>query len=200
MIAMFMMVIGAILAIVGFLGLLALMTEPVYTMYMVIFKRKDDYVYYETKPGKALLQRNKKSLRSSCLFFLIVGVLLFAGGWFWKFGPRGTDSLFSKQVEAGTGQGDAAVQNHVTQYVNPNGNYVDGNGMEHSYYVIVNETTISYCKEFQGNEAEFADFIKGLDGKRDVFLVDEYAVANTYEAVKKILDDCGMNVEGEEIR
>ena len=200
MIAMIMMVIGAILAIVGFLGLLALMTEPVYTMYMVIFKRKDDYVYYETKPGKALLQRNKKSLRSSCLFFLIVGVLLFAGGWFWKFGPRGTDSLFSKQVEAGTGQGDAAVQNHVTQYVNPNGNYVDGNGMEHSYYVIVNETTISYCKEFQGNEAEFADFIKGLDGKRDIFLVDEFAVAKTYQATKKILDDSGMNVEGEEIR
>ena len=71
MIAIIMMVVGAILAIVGFLGLLSLMFEPLYTMYMVIFRRKDDYVYYETKPGKALLQKNKKALRSSCIFFLI---------------------------------------------------------------------------------------------------------------------------------
>ena len=63
MIGILLMIVGVIFALIGFFILLALMFEPVYSMYMVIFRRKDDYVYYETKPGKALLQRNKKSLR-----------------------------------------------------------------------------------------------------------------------------------------
>ena len=102
MIAILLMVIGAIFAIAGFLGLLALVIEPLHTMYMVIFRRKDDYVYYETKPGKALLQKNKKSLRGSCIFLLVFGILMFSLGFFLKFSPRGLDSLFSKQVEEGT--------------------------------------------------------------------------------------------------
>ena len=181
MIAIIMMVVGAILAIVGFLGLLSLMFEPLYTMYMVIFRRKDDYVYYETKPGKALLQKNKKALRSSCIFFLILGLLLFAAGWFFKFGPRGTDSLFSKKVEAGTEKGD----------------YVDKQGNTHTEVLYVRGEVIQYKDQFTGTLEEFEAFLKQLDGKTEFYLVDDFAAAKTYHALEELLTSYGFTFESE---
>ena len=182
MIAILLMVVGGILAIAGFLGLLALMIEPVHTMYMVIFKRKDDYVYYETKPGKALLQRNKKSLGGSCLFFLIVGILLFALGFFLKFSPRGLDSLFSKQVDSGTGVGDAESDKGIKEAVNAAGNYVDEAGEEYYDYLIIHRTSIQYRDQKQMTIEEFEGFLEGLrkqNGKRTFYLVDDFASAQT---------------------
>ena len=195
MIGILLMIVGVIFALIGFFILLALMFEPVYSMYMVIFRRKDDYVYYETKPGTALLQRNKKSLRGSGFFFLIVGILFIVAGWFIKFGPRGTDSLFSKQVESGTGKGDAEVQNILRESINDAGNFVDANGGEHYGYVIVTGETVTYRDEFKGNIEEFEGFVKQMNGKQELYLVDEFASAKTYREVERILNDYGMNFE-----
>lgn len=197
MIAILLMIAGAILAIIGFMGLMALMIEPLYTMYMVIFKRKDDYVYYETKPGKALLQKEKKSLRGSCIFLLIVGILLFGLGWFLKFAPRGTDSLFSKQVENGTQVGDNEKDQTARQEVNAAGNYVDAQGKEHGNYIIVREKSIIYKTEFEGTLEEFEKFVKGMDSKNAVYLVDDFAASSTYHRVLELLKYYGIGVEEE---
>ena len=183
MIAIIMMVAGAILAIVGFLGLLSLMFEPLYTMYMVIFRRKDDYVYYETKPGKALLQKNKKALRSSCIFFLILGLLLFAAGWFFKFGPRGTDSLFSKKVEAGTEKGDS------------NGKF---DGEQDEIWVI--ENVIYYQDQFDGTLEEFELFLKELDPKVEYTIWDEYSSAKSIYATYELMKSYGFYVHIGELK
>ena len=195
MIAILLMVLGAILAIIGFMGLMALMIEPLYTMYMVIFKRKDDYVYYETKPGKALLQKNKNSLRGSCIFLLIVGILCFGLGWFFKFGPRGTDSLFSKQVENGSNVGDDEKDQMVRREVNAEGNYVDAQGEEHHNYIIVKGSTVTYRDEFEGSLEEFEKFVKGMDSKNQVYLVDDFAASYTYHRVQELLKYYGIGVE-----
>ena len=197
MIAILLMVVGAILAIIGFLGLMALMIEPLYTMYMVIFKRKDDYVYYETKPGKALLQKNKNSLRGSCIFLLIVGILCFGLGWFLKFGPRGTDSLFSKQVESGTNVGDDEKDQTVRREVNAAGNYVDAKGEEHHNYIIVKGSIVTYRDEFEGSLEEFEKFVKGMDSNNQVYLVDDFAASYTYHGVQELLKYYGIGVEEE---
>ena len=199
MIAILLMVVGGILAIAGFLGLLALMIEPVHTMYMVIFKRKDDYVYYETKPGKALLQRNKKSLGGSCLFFLIVGILLFALGFFLKFSPRGLDSLFSKQVDSGTGVGDAESDKGIKEAVNAAGNYVDEAGEEYYDYLIIHGTTVQYRDQKQMTIEEFEGFLEGLrkqNGKRNFYLVDDFASAQTFHRVEQLIEAGGMEYPG----
>lgn len=197
MIAILLMVVGAILAILGFLGLMALMIEPLYTMYMVIFKRKDDYVYYETKPGKALLQKNKNSLRGSCIFLLIVGILCFGVGWFLKFGPRGTDSLFSEQVESGAQVGDDERDQMVRQEINAAGNYVDAEGEEHYHYIIVKGTNIIYKQEFEGTLEEFTEFVKKMDSKNVIYLVDDFASSYTYHKVQELLKYYGIGMEEE---
>lgn len=197
MIAILLMAIGAIMALIGFLGLSALMIEPLYTMYMVIFKRKDDYVYYETKPGKALLQKEKKSLRGSCLFLLFVGILCFGLGWFLKFGPRGTDSLFSKQVESGTAVGDEEHDHLAKQVINAAGNYVDAQGEEHYYYIIVKGDRISYRREFEGDLEAFGAFVEKMDSKNAVYLVDDFAVSSTFYAVRDLLVRYGIGLEEE---
>ena len=116
-------------------------------------------------------------------------------GWFIKFGPRGTDSLFSKQVESGTGKGDAEVQNILRESINDAGNFVDANGGEHYGYVIVTGETVTYRDEFKGNIEEFEGFVKQMNGKQELYLVDEFASAKTYREVERILNDYGMNFE-----
>ena len=196
MIAILLMVIGAILAIAGFLGLLALVIEPLHTMYMVIFKRKDDYVYYETKPGKALLQKNKKSLRGSCIFLLVVGILMFSLGFFLKSSPRGLDSLFSKQVENGAQIGDAESGKGLKEAVTAAGNYVDEQGQEHYDYLIIHGTKIQYREEKAQNIEEFAETLEELRkiiGKREIYLVDDFASAQTYHQVEGMIEHVGIN-------
>ena len=197
MIAVILMVIGGIMAVSGFLGLFALMVEPLYTMYMVIFKREDDYVYYETKPGKALLQRNKNALRNSCIFLLVVGIICFGIGWFLRFGPRGTDSLFSEQVESGTNVGDEEGKQLDKQVVNAKGNYVDAMGEEHMYYVIVKGTGIKFRKEFEGSLEEFTEYIEKMDSKKEIYLVDDFAAAYTYHKVQALLEQYGFRYQQE---
>lgn len=197
MIAVILMVIGGIMAVSGFLGLFALMVEPLYTMYMVIFKREDDYVYYETKPGKALLQRNKNALRNSCIFLLVVGIICFGIGWFLRFGPRGTDSLFSEQVESGTNIGDEEGKQLDKQVVNAKGNYVDAMGEEHMYYVIVKGTGIKFREEFEGSLEEFTEYIEKMDSKKEIYLVDDFAAAYTYHKVQALLEQYGFRYQQE---
>ena len=199
MVAVFMMIVGAIFAVIGFAGLLALSIEPLYEMFAVIFWRKKEYVLYESKQGKALLQRNKKEFRGSCWFFLVAGIVLFAAGWFLRFGARGTDSLFSKQVEQGTNQGDAEAQNREKQSINSSGNYVDSEGQEYEYYIIVDGKNIIYRNEFKGDIEAFEGYVKELNGKRQILLVDDFAVASVYHRVEELLEYYGMNYvhEGE---
>ncbi|MBP5223704.1 MAG: hypothetical protein J6Z35_11200 [Lachnospiraceae bacterium] len=197
MIAILLMVLGALLALAGFLGLAALMIEPLYSMYMIIFKREDDYVYYETKPGKALLQRNKANLRGSCIFLLVVGVLCFGIGWFLKFGPRGTDSLFSAQVESGTNKGDDQTQGLQRGKINADGNYVDGDGEEHAEYAVIEGTTVRYRNEFSGTAEEFEEYLRQKDIRQTVYLIDEYASSKTYRRVAELLAEYGISFEEE---
>ncbi len=195
MIAILLMVVGGILAVLGFLGLTALMVEPLHTMYMVIFKREDDYVYYETKPGKALLQKNKKSLRNSCIFFLIVGILLFALGYFLKFSPRGLDSLFSKPVENGAQIGDADSQRGLNENINDAGNYVDEEGNEYYDYLIIRGTTIQYRDTKYQSVGEFEEALEVLrkqNGKRNFYIEDDFASALVYHQVEELIKAGGM--------
>ena len=195
--AVILMVVGGGMTLVGFFGLFALMIEPLYSMFMIIFKREDDYVYYETKPGKELLQRNIKSLRGSCLFLLIMGIICFGVGWFIRFGPRGTDSLLSKQVESGAFTGEDDVNRLDRQVVNAEGNYVDAEGNEHSRYLIIRGTNITYKKEFDGSLEEFMGFVESMDSKHEIFLVDDFASAHTYHKVEELLSSYGFNYEKE---
>lgn len=195
MIGIFLMVVGGIFAILGFLILLALMIEPLHTMYMVIFRRKDDYVYYETRHGKALLQREKKSLRSSGFFFLVIGILMFALGYFLKFSPRGLDSLFSKQVDQGTQIGDAVSGKGIKEAVNAAGNYVDEQGEEHYDYLIIHGVTVQYRNEKSETIEEFTTTLENLrkqNGKREFYLVDDFASARTYHQVEEMITSGGM--------
>ena len=195
MIPIILMVFGAGMALVGFLGLFALMVEPLYSMYMIIFKREDDYVYYETKHGKALLQKNIKSLRGSCLFLFIVGLLIFGLGWFLKYGPRGTDSLLSEQVESGASVGDDETDLKNGRYINASGNYVDENGVEHQEYIIITGTDIKFkgslkgtITEFEGSYKEFEKIMKNVDNKEKIALGDIYASSKIYYMVEDFLN------------
>lgn len=194
MIPILLMAAGGLMAILGFLGLFALMVEPLYSMYMIIFKRKDDYVFYETKPGKALLQRNIKSLKGSCIFLLIVGILLFGIGWFLKFGPRGADSLLSDQVESGASVGDDEYDLMKSRLLNASGNYVDEDGTEYANYIIVRGKQVFFKgklngkqDEFEGAYEEFEKIMKDVGDRGKIILVDDYGSSYVFHKLEEFL-------------
>ena len=190
MIARLLMVFGGILAVAGFLGMGALILEPLYSTYNIIFKRKGDYVKYETEEGKNLLRRRKTALLGACLFLLVTGLLMFGGGWFLKYGPRGTDSLLSQAVESGTKIGDFEPEGQK-EFVDASGNYVDENGKLHTDYVVIHESTVIYKDEFEGSAEEFVQYLKKISAGK-LFIVDDYATSFAYHTVEKALEDAGM--------
>ena len=107
MLPVILIVIGSVLTLLGLIGFIALMIEPFFRALRVVFKREDDYVYYETKPGRALLKKEYSALRNGFLLLFVSGIICLGAGLFLKFSPTGLDSLLSKEVEQGIEEGDA---------------------------------------------------------------------------------------------
>ena len=189
MIAKIMMIVGGILTVIGFLGVAAVMLEPLFSTYNIIFKRKADYVKYESDEGRSLLKRRKLGLFGACFFLLIMGVGLFAGGWFVKYGPRGTDSLFSEAVESGTSIGDHELEGG-NAFVDAQGNYVDEDGKKHVNFVVIHGMTVTYKNEFKGSAEEFVKFLERNNvGK--LYVVDDFAASSAYRTVRDALEKKG---------
>jgi len=192
-----LMIVGALIGIPSFFGLMMVMFEPIHSTFQIVFKRVDDYVFYETPHGKKLLQRSKQHLTKSFVFFFVVGVVCFGAGWFLKYGPHGNDSLFSQQVESGTYVGDDSIQNIQENANKAKGTYVDANGKEYSYFIIISGQNISYNNQRIGGIEEFATFVKTLDRTKSIYIVDDFAVAATYHKVLELLTESGLNYETE---
>ena len=61
--------------------------------------------------------------------------------------------------------------------------------------MIVTGETVTYRNEFKGSIEEFEKFVRQMNGKQELYLVDEFASAKTYREVERVLRDYGMNFE-----
>lgn len=197
MIPTILIILGAVLTGIGLIGFAALTFEPFFRAINIVFKRKDDYVFYETKPGKALLQKEYKALVGGFSFMLVVGIILLALGIFLKTSKTGNDSIFAKDVPGITAGEEASQIN------NPDGTargekYIDEAGNEYSYYIVITKNDISVNGIAVSDIEVLKDVLSNIDRTNTVFLVDDFAASKTFEDVMNLLDQYGMKYKTEE--
>lgn len=197
MIPKLLIILGGILTGIGVIGFAALSFEPFFRAINIVFKRKDDYVFYETKPGKILLQKEYRALVRGFSFMLVSGIILLVLGLYLKSSRTGNDSIFSKDVP-GITTGEEA-----SQINNPDGTprgdkYVDEAGNEYAYYIVVTKNDISVNGIQISDLNILKDVLSNIDRTNTVFLVDDFAASKTFLDVMDLLDECGMRYKTEE--
>lgn len=109
-----------------------------------------------------------------------------------KYIPRGNDSLLSDDITGITkGNDSIKYQNDILV------NYVDENGISYKYLVSVCENTIFFNDSEIGGIEEFEKYIKDLDRRYPIFLVDDFAVSPTYHKVEELIDNYGIDYKTE---
>ena len=197
MIPTILIIIGGILTGIGLFGFGALLFEPFFRAINIVFKRKDDYVFYETKPGKNLLQKEYKALRGGFGFMLAVGIVLLALGLFLKHSNTGNDFLLSENVPGITKGDDSSQYNEL---LDPSGTdkFRDENGNEYSYYIVVTKNEIKVNGMLIPDKDVLKELLLQMDRTNTVFLIDDFAASKTFNDVMELLDECGMKFKTEE--
>lgn len=186
-----LMIAGAALFLLGFIGIFNLMIDPIKTMFRVVFKRKDDYVFYESGKGKILLERQKKNLLTASVFFMVVGGALFGGGYYIKYGPRGYESASeNNNVDVA----EVSSNELFVQGIDKDGIYHDKEGKAYSSYIEISGHEIKHDGQLIGDISAFENYIADnkIDRKTTLYLIDNYAAASTYHWVDELLEEKGI--------
>ena len=182
-----LMITGAALFLLGFIGVFNLMIDPIKTMFKVVFKRKDDYVFYESDKGKNLLERQKKNLLTASIFFIVVGGVLFGMGYYLKYGPRGYNGI-SANENLTESPVDETSELHV-QGLDKEGKYHDKDGKVYSSYIEVTGQEIKHDGQLIGDIQAFEYYINDnkIDRNTMIYLIDNFAASSTYHRVDELL-------------
>ena len=190
MLPVILMIIGAIIFLFGLFLNLTVLFEPVRKVVEIVYKRNDDYASYESGEGKKVLEDQMKLVVSVGQTLAIVGLIIFALGFFMKYVPRGNDSLFSENVENGLLTGDE--EKSSVALLREGDKFIAGDGKEYSVYISVSGSEVIMNDVPVSDNNELEQLILKLDRKYEVYLIDDFADAPTFHMVEKLLDDNGI--------
>jgi len=198
MIAVILIIIGALLILAAVLGTIILLLEPLRRNFQIVINRKDDYTHYLNPAARRMLRRAKRDYITGLIGLFVCGTVLLFTGLYMQFGPRGARLLFSSRIEDLAGD-DMAVQGGQAEGVNAAGNYVSADGTEYVYYFVIRGNDIYYRNEEIGGTGSLEEFLEtNIQKENTVYLVDGYASSAAYHSVMDLLDEHGYRYRTKE--
>ena len=195
MIAVILIVTGALLVFLSIAGTVILLLEPLHRNFQIVIKRKDDYTHYLNPAARRMLKKAKKDYIAGLFGLFFCGVVILFTGLYMQFGPRGAKLLFSSRFEGFT-ESDGSVQGDQAVGINTAGNYVAADGTEYVNYFVVRGSGIYYRDEPIGGTDSFGSFLeKNINRENTVYLVDGYASSAAFHGAMDLLDEAGYRYE-----
>ena len=173
MLGRILFITGLIFVLLGAAGTVALIVEPFARAIKVVFGRNDDYVFYETRQGRQLLEKSYGLLRSAIILSIVCGVVLMVTGHYLIHATAADGSI----TETG-----AYEQNGEEVPFSPEEGFVHEiriTGQDIYYDDALLETGLSGMEELASGTI-------GRDEK--ILLKDDFASSAAYRGVKEILD------------
>ena len=168
-----LIVIGVIFIFIGLTGLVMLAVQPIKTAWMVVFKRKDDYLFYETsEKGRALLESQTRAIRDVCIVLLFLGALSVGIALFLNYVPRGTGSDETIHADG----------------IDSNGTYW-ADDVGYGQYIRVCGNNIEINNRKVKGIDELNEILDGIDRSQTILLVDAYASSHTFNAIQESLNE-----------
>ena len=182
MIPYILIIAGAIAVLYGSIGLIRIAFLPLVRAHQVVFKRKDDYLFYENPAGQRVLKSQVKFLLNIYITFLVVGALLIAAGFYSGFTDHGEDFWLYKVMFH-----PKKEQDNITD----DGRYRTADGQEYNYYITVKGADI-YFRDEKCGRPMLEEKLKGLDRSNTIVVYDDYAVSSEYHFVMDLLKKNGF--------
>lgn len=194
MIPWILIIAGALCAIIGVLGLFAILLLPIVDRFEIVFDKDKDVVQARTdsKIGK-LVREEQKHLTRDFIICVFVGVMMFFAGIYLGYAEKGASfwpyrMLFPNEVSIQT-------QNQVWDKLNESGQFVASDGTTYTYYILVSGNDISLSGEVCADLADLKRKLEEIRRENTVVVYDSFAVSSTYRAVKRTLNELGIDYE-----
>lgn len=185
MIPYILIIAGAIAVIYGLIGLVRIALLPLIRADQVVFKRKDDYLFYENAKGQRVLKSQKKFLLNIYITLVIVGTLFVVTGFYAGFTDHGSDFWLYKTLFHSE---EAQRNDRITE----DGQYIASDGKAYNYYIMIKGSDIFFGDELCADHAALEDRIKGFDRTNTIVIYDDFAVSSTYHYVIDLLNKSGI--------
>lgn len=185
MIPYILIIAGVVAAAYGLIGLIRIAFLPLVRAHQMVFKRKDDYLFYENAKGQRVLKSQKKFLLNIYITLVIVGTLIAITGFYAGFTEHGPDFwLYKTMFSDGTEQ--------KNDRINEAGQYIASDGNAYNYYIMIRGSDIYYKDELCEDISELEEKIKRIDRSNHIVVCDDFAVSSEYHSVIDLLNDSGI--------
>ena len=175
---------GAIAVLCGIFGLIRLAFLPIVRAKQVVFKRKDDYLFYENEKGQRVLKSQKKFLLNMYITLLVVGSLSVLIGFYAGFSEHGPDFWLYKIM-----YGEEVQRN---DRINEDGQFKASDGNLYNYYILIRGGDIYFkdelCEDFNLLENKIEEF----DRTNKIVVYDDFAVSSAYHSIIDLLNKSGI--------
>ncbi len=184
MIPYILIIAGAASVLCGLIGVIRIAFLPLVRAHQVVFKRKDDYLFYENAKGRRLLKSQKKFLMNIYLTLIIVGTLVITAGFYAGFTEHGPDFWLYKNFFS-------LVEEIRSDKITEDGKYLASDGKEYNYYIFVRGSEVYFGDELCTDEA-LEEKVKSVDRTNTIVIFDDFAVSAAYHSVVDLLDSLGI--------
>ncbi len=186
MVPYILIIAGFIIGIYGIIGLIRIALLPLVRAHQVVFKRKDDYLFYENETGQRVLKSQMKFLLNIYITSIFVGFLLTITGYYLGFTDHGPDFWLYKTFFS-------SEEAQKSDRINAEGQYISSDGKEYNYYILIRGSDIFFKDELCVDSAALEEKIKGFDRTNTIVIHDDFAVSSAYRLVTGLLDSSGIH-------
>lgn len=189
-----LIILGVLLAILGALGLLAILLLPIFDRFEIVFDKDKDILQVRTdsKFGK-IVWKEKQHLTRDFFLCLVIGLMMFWAGFYLGYAAKGENFWLYRKIFPGEVTASAPVWDKI----NDKGQYVASDGAAYTYYVLVSGNEISLSGEKCENTEDFRNRLLEINRDNTVIIYDSFAVSSTYHAVEALLNELGFDYEEE---
>lgn len=189
-----MIITGIIFITIGLLMMVMIVIQPLKKAFEIVFKRNADYLAYEQGEGRELLDSHIRIITTTCIIFLITGIILLSIGMYYKHIQRG--ELKENVIDNGNiSDMPVNVANEGEEGRTLEGLYVSSEGKVYKYDISIHGKMISFNGMKLVGIDELEEKLKKIGSEYTVFLRDDFAISSTYHEVENLLEKYGIRYD-----
>ena len=191
MIPWIFIIVGAIATLIGVIGLLSLyIWIPIKEKFEIVYDRETEFIRARLDTDiQKFVHYTTKQLRNVFLISFFMGPILFFSGVYLGYAAVGEEFWFYKKLFP------QAVTNQVWDKINEQGQFVAEDGNAYTYYILVSGKEISLSGENCPDYADLKERLSKIRRENTVMIIDSFAVSSSYQSVKKLLNELGIEYE-----
>lgn len=185
-----LIIIGALCIVLGVLGLISLLLLPLIERFEIVYDKEKEIIQARTDPefGRHVWHEKRHLLRDY-IVLIVAGGMMFLAGFYLGYSAKGENFWLYKKFFANS------ITEQTWDELNESGQYVAASGKAYTYYVLVSGNEVSLSGQSCADLAELKTRLSEIRRENTVIIIDSFAVASTYHAVKDMLNELGMDYE-----